>query len=148
MMNNNRRQSVARVRLSLPLILSFYRAMAMAISEDSSHPGARRRYRFRYNGNAPVSKEDTVMPKFMSSHSVPKGSIRREQVDQLARAAQDDPVIQPYRSFLNLSEGKLFCVMEAPDRETLSAWFKKMQMPCDSVIPVELEGERGTVKQA
>jgi hypothetical protein len=88
------------------------------------------------------------MPKFMSSHTVPAGAMRREQVDQLAAAAQNDSVIKPYRSFLNLSEGRVFCVMEAPDAEALSAWFKKMKMPCDFVTPVELEGERGAVKDA
>jgi hypothetical protein len=88
------------------------------------------------------------MPKFMSSHSVPPGMIRREQVSQLAEAAQNDPAIKPYRSFLNLAEGKIFCVMEAPDKQTLAAWFQKMQMPCDDITPVELEGDRGVVKDA
>jgi uncharacterized protein DUF4242 len=88
------------------------------------------------------------MPKFMSSHTVPGGAMKREQVDQMAQAAQNDPVVRPYRSFLNLSEGKVFCVMEAPSQEALASWFKKMNMPCDSITPVELEGERGTVKNA
>jgi Protein of unknown function (DUF4242) len=84
----------------------------------------------------------------MSSHTMPAGALRKEQVDQLAQAAQQDPVVKPYRSFLNLSKGKIFCVMEAPNAEVLSTWFKKMQMPCDDISPVELEGDRGTVKQA
>jgi hypothetical protein len=88
------------------------------------------------------------MPKFMSSHTLPAGAMKREQVDQMARAAQGDPVVRPYRSFLNLSEGKVFCVMEAPSKETLAAWFQKMQMPCDYIMPAELEGERGVVKDA
>jgi hypothetical protein len=88
------------------------------------------------------------MPKFMSSHSMPAGALKREQVNQLAQAALKDPSIKPYRSFLNLAEGKVFCVMEAPNKEALAAWFKKMQMPCDHITPVELEGERGTVKEA
>jgi hypothetical protein len=83
----------------------------------------------------------------MSSHSVPPGAIKREQVDQLADTARNDPVIRPYRSFLNLSEGKIVCVMEAPDKDTLAAWFQKMQLPCDSISSVELEGDRGTVNQ-
>ena len=67
---------------------------------------------------------------------------------QLAQAAQNDPVVKPYRSFLNLAEGKIFCVMEAPNADALAAWFKKMKMPCDSIAAVELEGERGVVKNA
>jgi len=86
------------------------------------------------------------MPKFMSSHTLPAGAMKREQVDQMAQAAQNDPTVRPYRSFLNLAEGKVFCVMEAPNKDSLVSWFKKMSMPCDYVTPVELEGERGTVK--
>ena len=57
------------------------------------------------------------MPKFMSSHTMPAGAMTlREQVDQIAQAAQADPVVKPYRSFLNLAEGKVFCVMEVPTR--------------------------------
>jgi hypothetical protein len=88
------------------------------------------------------------MPKFMSSHSLPAGALKREQVNQMAKAAQDDPVVKPYRSFLNLSEGKVFCILEAPNKEALAAWFQKMKMPCDYITPVELEGDRGIVKEA
>jgi hypothetical protein len=88
------------------------------------------------------------MPKFMSSHSMPRGALKREQVNQLADAAQKDGTIRPYRSFLNLSEGKVFCVMEAPSKEALASWFQKMQMPCDYITPVELEGDRGVVNEA
>jgi hypothetical protein len=89
-----------------------------------------------------------AMPKFMSSHTLPPGAMKREQVNQLAEAAKKDPVIKPYRSFCNLSEGKIFCVMEAPDQKKLAAWFEKMQVPCDGITAVELEGERGTVADA
>jgi hypothetical protein len=74
--------------------------------------------------------------------------MKRDQVNQLAEAAKNDPVIKPYRSFCNLSEGKIVCVMEAPDKSSLAAWFKKMNVPCDNIAPVELEGERGVVKEA
>jgi hypothetical protein len=88
------------------------------------------------------------MAKFMSSHTMPAGALQREQVNQLAQAAQNDPVVRPYRSFLNLAEGNVFCVMEAPSKEALAAWFQKMRMPCDYITSVELEGERGMVKEA
>ena len=88
------------------------------------------------------------MAKFMSSHTMPAGMLKRAQVNQLAQAAQKDATVRPYRSFLNLSEGKVFCIMEARSKEALAAWFKKMQMPCDYITPVELEGEGGVVKEA
>ncbi|HEX3727912.1 MAG TPA: hypothetical protein VHV08_16790 [Pirellulales bacterium] len=40
--------------------------------------------------------------------------MKREQVNQLGEAAKNDPVIKPYPSFYNLSEGKIVCLMEAP----------------------------------
>ena len=88
------------------------------------------------------------MPKFMSGHTMPAGAMKREQVDQMAQAAQNDGTVKPYRSFLNLAEGKVFCVMEAPSKDALAAWFKKMNMPCDYITAVELEGECGAVKNA
>jgi hypothetical protein len=38
--------------------------------------------------------------------------------------------------------------MEAPDKKSLAAWFEKMKVPCDGITAVELEGERGTVREA
>ena len=72
------------------------------------------------------------MSKFMSSHTVPAGAISRDQIDriaQAAQAAQGDPTVKPYRRFMNLSAGGIFCVMEAPDERALASWFEKMQMP-------------------
>jgi hypothetical protein len=85
------------------------------------------------------------MPKFMSSHTMPAGAMKPAQIDQMAEAARKDPVVKPYRSFMNLAEGKVFCVMEAPSKDALSAWFRKMQMPCDYISQVEMEGECGAV---
>ena len=88
------------------------------------------------------------MPKFMSSHTVPAGAMSRDQINKLAEAARNDPVIKPYRSFCNLSAGKMICVMEAPDSQSLAAWFERMHVPCDGITQVELEGERGAIAEA
>ena len=88
------------------------------------------------------------MPKFMSSHTLPAGAMKRVQVDQLAQAAQNDRTVRPYRSFLNLEAGKIVCVMEAPSQEALASWFNKMNVPCDDITAVQLEGERGVIKTA
>jgi hypothetical protein len=88
------------------------------------------------------------MPKFMSSHTMPPGALKRDQVDQLAQAARSDIVVRPYRSFLNLAEGKVLCIMEAPNKEVLTTWFRNNNMPCDYITPVELEGDRATLTTA
>ena len=87
------------------------------------------------------------MPKFMGIHTLPPGGLTREQVNQLAQAAQQDPTVQGYRSFINLSEGKAVCIFEAPDKDALAAWFQEVKMPYDSITQLELEGERGVIEE-
>ena len=86
------------------------------------------------------------MSKFMCTHPVPPGRFSADQVRQFAQAAQQDPNVKGYRSFANVAEGKLVCVMEAPSKDAVAAWFSKMGMPFDSITKVELEGERGQVQ--
>jgi hypothetical protein len=88
------------------------------------------------------------MPKFMCTHTLPPGELTREQVNQFAEAAQKDPQVRGYRSFMNLSQGKIVCVMEAPSEQLVTDWFSKMNMPHDSIVTVELEGERGVITEA
>ena len=87
------------------------------------------------------------MPKFMGIHTLPPGGVSREQIDLLAQAAQNDPVVKGYRSFCSLAEGKAVCILEAPDKQAAADWFAKVGMPTDSITAVELEGERGTITE-
>jgi uncharacterized protein DUF4242 len=89
-----------------------------------------------------------AMPKFMGIHTLPPGGFTAEQVRQPAQAAQQDPVVKGYRSFCSLAEGKAVCILEAPDKDSVAAWFQKIGMPTDSITALELEGERGVVQQA
>jgi hypothetical protein len=93
----------------------------------------------------PVEKK-IAMRKYLCMHTLPAGALTREQVCQLAEAAQHDPNVRGYRSFLNLTEGKACCILEATDREEIAAWFEKMGVAYDYVVPVELEGERGAIE--
>jgi hypothetical protein len=88
------------------------------------------------------------MAKFMCTHTLPPGKFSPDQIRQFAQAAQQDPGVKGYRSFANLAEGKVVCVMEGSTRDDVAAWFKKMSMPFDSITQVELEGERGTIHAA
>ena len=88
------------------------------------------------------------MAKFMAIHTVPPGSVNQQRMTQLTEAGQKDPVVHGYRSFASLTEGKVVCIMEAPRKDDVSAWFKKMQVPCDSITQLEFEGDRGAVRAA
>lgn len=86
------------------------------------------------------------MAKFMCTHTFPPGQFSAEQIRELAQAAQEDPIIRGYRAFANTAEGKAICVMEAPTKEAVAAWFTEMGMPFDTITRVELEGDRGNVQ--
>ena len=88
------------------------------------------------------------MPKFMSSHKLPPGGMSKDQVCQMGAAAAQDAGVKPYRSFLNLKEGKAFCIIESASKEKVAEWFKKVGMPFDDITQVELEGEAGKIKDA
>src|ERR1041385_5415889 len=88
------------------------------------------------------------MAKFMWTHTIPPGKFSADQLRQFAQAAQKDPVVKGYRSFANLAEGKAVCVMEAPGKDAIEAWFKKMGMPFDTITKVELEADRGSIQAA
>src|SRR5437016_4953696 len=93
-------------------------------------------------------KEIGVMAKFMCTHTIPPGKFTTDQLRQFAQAAQKDPTVKGYRSFANLAEGKAVCIMEAPGKDAVAAWFAKMGMPFDSITKVELEGDRGNIQSA
>jgi hypothetical protein len=88
------------------------------------------------------------MPKFMSNHTLPPGQFTREQLSRFTQAAQEDPKVRGYRSFANLSEGKVVCILEAPDRKDIAVWFQKMELPYDNITQLEIEGDRGVIEEA
>ena len=86
------------------------------------------------------------MHKYMGIHTLPAGAMTRDQVCQVAEAAQHESNVRGYRSFINLTEGKACCILEANDRESIVAWFQKMGLPFDSVVELEYEGDRGVIQ--
>jgi hypothetical protein len=89
--------------------------------------------------------KERVMHKYFVCHSFPKGELTHEQICQVSEASQHEDHIRGYRSFFNLSEGKVWCVLEADSPKALADWFKKMNVPFDSIDFVEFEGEYGTI---
>jgi hypothetical protein len=84
------------------------------------------------------------MQKFMCAHSLPAG-MQYKDICGVADALQHESHLRGYKSFFNLGESKAVCVLEAEDRETLANWFHEKGIPFDYILPVELEGERGTI---
>ena len=88
------------------------------------------------------------MAKFMCTHTFPPGQFSADEIRELARAAQEDPIVRGYRAFANPAEGKAICVMEAPTKDAVAAWLNEMGIPFDTITQVELEGDRGNVRSA
>lgn len=86
------------------------------------------------------------MQKYMCTHTLPRGGLTFEQACGFAEAAQHAPNVRGYRSFINLTEGKACCIVEAGDPQAIAAWFESMNLPYDSIVLVELEGDRGVME--
>ena len=86
------------------------------------------------------------MQKFICSHTFPVGKFALGDVCQVANMLQHELHIRGYRSFFNLGEGKAVCILESNDRETVATWFQEKGIPYDYILPVELEGEFGTIQ--
>ncbi len=86
------------------------------------------------------------MPKFLSIHTLPPGEFSQERIEEIARAGQRDPVVRGYRSFHSLAEGRIVWILEAPDKEAVASWCRKMNLPLDGVTELELEGHVGVIK--
>jgi uncharacterized protein DUF4242 len=85
------------------------------------------------------------MPKFLCSHTVPAKAVSIDQVKQISHAAQTDKVVKGLRSFGNLAEGRISCIFEAPNRDAVAAFFKSKNMPVDSIVLMDFEGECGKI---
>ena len=62
-----------------------------------------------------TQKAPNIMAKFVCTHTM-KG-VTREQFSQVVAASQQDPTVKGLQSFANLTEGKIYCVWQAPQPE-------------------------------
>ena len=88
------------------------------------------------------------MPKYMTTHTFPAGSLTPERIEEIADAGQHDPNVRGYRSFHSLSEGRIVWLLEAPDREAVVAWVRRQGLPLDGITELELEGHVGIIRKA
>ncbi len=80
--------------------------------------------------------------RLLVMHTLELG-ISEDRVTEILRSAMSTPDIRPYRSFLNLADGKGVCLFDAPDRECLIRWLDENKLPYDAVWTVEFEADKG-----
>jgi hypothetical protein len=86
------------------------------------------------------------MRKFLCTHTQPDDTFSLRKIRQLMEASQHDANVRGYRAFLNLTEGKACCIIEADDREAILDWFRQKGIPFDSIVPVEFESYHGVIE--
>lgn len=88
------------------------------------------------------------MPKFLSIHTLPPGEFSPARIEEIAHAGQTDPLVRGYRSFHSLTEGRIAWILEAPDKQAVIDWCRRMDLPLDGVTELELEGHVGVIRDA
>jgi hypothetical protein len=75
------------------------------------------------------------MPKFIDSH--PMGSITPETLRKLQTAPKDEYGITHHDILFNKSENKVFCVLNAPDKDSVRRHHDHHGIKCDWVEEIE-----------
>ena len=88
------------------------------------------------------------MPLYMSIHTLTPGAFTPGRIEQIARLGQQDPVVRGYRSFHSLQEGRIVWLLDAPSKDAVIAWCKKVGLPLEGVTELELEGFVGMIRPA
>jgi hypothetical protein len=88
------------------------------------------------------------MPRYFSMHTFPPNAFTKEQLGQLSQMAVKDPVVTSVRFEGNLKDGKMYCVFEAPSKQTFEEWLKNHKIPYDFVTQTTIACEGGaTVRE-
>jgi hypothetical protein len=88
------------------------------------------------------------MAKFLSIHTLTPGALTPERIKEIAGTFTPDAEVHGYRSFHSLQEGKIAWILEAPSKEAVIAWCRRMDLPLDGVTHLDLEGHVGVIKDA
>ena len=84
----------------------------------------------------------------MSIHTLPPGAFTPERIEEIARLGQTDPDVRGYRSFHSLAEGRIVWMLDAPSKDAVEAWCRRVGLPLDVVTALELEGFVGNIRPA
>jgi hypothetical protein len=78
-------------------------------------------------------------------HTVPPKGVTVEQVKQISQMSQSSKSAKGVRSFGSLAEGKIGCIFEAATKQDVVNFFASANMPADSIIQMDFEGDHGNV---
>jgi hypothetical protein len=91
--------------------------------------------------------ERNTMPRYFALHTVGPNVVTREICEQAGAHAKAEEKIPSYRSFINMTEGHAACVIDAPSKEWLLAYFKTLNLPVNAIFEVEIETLDGDTQE-
>ncbi len=75
------------------------------------------------------------MPTFLDAH--PMGAAEEEALRQAQKSPKDEFGITHRNILFNKKENKIFCLLDAPDKEAVEKHHQKLGMKCDWVLEVQ-----------
>jgi hypothetical protein len=75
------------------------------------------------------------MPKFLDAHRM--GNLTEEQLKQAQNAPSDEFGITHENVLYNKDENKLFCLLDAPNKEAVEKHHQKLGLKCDWITEVK-----------
>jgi hypothetical protein len=82
--------------------------------------------------------------RYFSVHTFKSNAFTKENLAQLNQLAVKDSMVTGIRFEGNLNEGKMYCVFEAPDKQSFETWLSKHNVPHDYVVQTSIACEGGT----
>ena len=75
------------------------------------------------------------MPKFLDVHRM--GNLTEEQLKQAQNAPSDEFGITHVNVLYNKEENKMFCLLDAPNKEAVEKHHQKLGLKCDWITEVK-----------
>jgi len=75
------------------------------------------------------------MPKYIDTH--PMGSLTSEQLKQLQKAPKDKFGITHHDILYNKKENRVYCVLDAPNKEAVASHHKHAGIECEWIREIE-----------
>jgi Protein of unknown function (DUF4242) len=75
------------------------------------------------------------MPKFIDTH--PLGKLTPEQLKQLQHAPKDEFGITHHDILFNTKEDRVYCVLDAPNRDSISKHHRSAGIECEWIHEVQ-----------
>jgi Protein of unknown function (DUF4242) len=79
------------------------------------------------------------MPTFLDFHSL--GRFTEDDLKKAQKEPRDDYGVKVLNTFYDVESGMMFCLVDAPDRESVEKHHAKFGIKCDWITQVKMTAE-------